>query len=79
MKRIIIFILLIPIFAYSFFATSWTGSYIMLEEDWKNHIVFTPENAKRVQEFKRWLLWQPIFAYCTNEACYFKKGKLETV
>jgi hypothetical protein len=50
LKRLIIFILLLPVFAYSFFLTTWTGSYIIGEEDWKNHIVFTPEKATKPQQ-----------------------------
>lgn len=66
LKRIITFILLLPIFAYSFFATSWTGSYIMLEENWKKHIIFTPMNAtdpKQIYEIDKFfyaLKYQPI-------------------
>lgn len=45
LKRLIVFILLLPVFVFSFFATSWTGSYIMIEEDWKEHMVFTPEHS----------------------------------
>ncbi|MEC5425744.1 DUF4306 domain-containing protein [Virgibacillus sp. C22-A2] len=50
MKKLLIFILLLLVFAYSFFATTWTGSYIMLEENWKSHIVFTPEKATNPQQ-----------------------------
>ncbi|MBU7592797.1 DUF4306 domain-containing protein [Metabacillus halosaccharovorans] len=66
LKRIITFILLIPIFAYNFFATSWTGSYIMLEENWEKHIIFTPKNAsepKQIYEIDKFLYafkYQPI-------------------
>ncbi|QNK89582.1 DUF4306 domain-containing protein [Sporosarcina sp. resist] len=50
MKKIIIFIFLLLAFVYSFFLTSWSGSYIMIEEDWKNHIVFTPEKVTEPQQ-----------------------------
>ncbi|TKC16095.1 DUF4306 domain-containing protein [Robertmurraya kyonggiensis] len=50
MKRLIIFILLLPVFAYSYYATSWTASYFMLEEDWKEDIVFTPKDASDPME-----------------------------
>lgn len=66
MKRILIFILLLPVFAYSFFTTSWTGSYIMLEENWKEHVVFTPDSvqeAKQIYEIDKYLYalkYQPI-------------------
>ncbi|WP_051291632.1 DUF4306 domain-containing protein [Fictibacillus gelatini] len=43
--RLILFIMLLPIFAFSFFATTWTSSYLMLDEDWRNEIVFTPESV----------------------------------
>ncbi|WP_175638439.1 DUF4306 domain-containing protein [Metabacillus schmidteae] len=68
MKKFLIFILLFPVFAYSFFATSWTGSYIMLEENWKEHIVFTPVNMKEPQQiyeidkFFYALKYQPIIS-----------------
>ena len=64
--RLLIFILLLPVFAYSFFATSWTGSYIMLEENWKSHTVFTPEKATdpyqiyEVDKFNYAFKYQPI-------------------
>lgn len=45
LSRVILFLIMIPAFAYSFFATSWTGSYIMLEEDWMTHTVLTPKSA----------------------------------
>ncbi|QGQ45895.1 DUF4306 domain-containing protein [Metabacillus sediminilitoris] len=50
MKRLIVFILLLPVCVFSFFSTSWTGSYMMIEEDWKEHIVFTPENSIKPQQ-----------------------------
>lgn len=50
LKRLLIFILLLSVFAYSFFGTTWTGSYIMFEENWKSHIVFTPEKASEPQQ-----------------------------
>lgn len=50
MKKLIIFIFLLIAFAYSFFLTSWAGSYIMIDENWKNHIVFTPEKATEPQQ-----------------------------
>lgn len=50
MRRVIIFIILLLVFAYSFFVTSWTGSYMMLEEDWEKNIVFTPEKATEPQQ-----------------------------
>ncbi|WP_173106135.1 DUF4306 domain-containing protein [Bacillus sp. KH172YL63] len=48
--KFIVFILMIPVFLYSFFSVSWTGSNIMLEEDWKSLIVFTPQTAATPQE-----------------------------
>ncbi|MEI4804482.1 MULTISPECIES: DUF4306 domain-containing protein [unclassified Bacillus (in: firmicutes)] len=50
MKQLLIFIILLPVFFYTYVATSWTGSYIMLEENWKKHIVFTPETATESQQ-----------------------------
>ncbi|MDQ0226058.1 DUF4306 domain-containing protein [Metabacillus niabensis] len=50
MKRLVIFILLLPIFVYSFFATSWVGSYMMIDEDWQEHRVFTSELSTDPQE-----------------------------
>ncbi len=50
MKKLIIFIFLLLAFVYSFFLTSWAGSFIMIEEDWKNDIVFTPEKVTEPQQ-----------------------------
>ncbi|CDQ20270.1 DUF4306 domain-containing protein [Halobacillus karajensis] len=49
--KIVLFILMIPVFTYSFFLTAATGSYLQIEEDWRNHIVFTPESAKDQNKF----------------------------
>ncbi|KAA0965676.1 DUF4306 domain-containing protein [Sporosarcina sp. ANT_H38] len=50
MKKLIVLIFLLFAFAYSIFLTSWTGSYIMIEANWKNHIVFIPEKATEPQQ-----------------------------
>lgn len=42
---ILSFIILIPIFAITFISTSWTGSYLMLADNWQQQIVYTPKTA----------------------------------
>ncbi len=44
-KRVILFIVMIPVFMYSFFFTAATGSYLQLEDDWKEHTVFTSSSV----------------------------------
>lgn len=41
---------MIPIFVFSFLATSWTGSYIMITQGWKEEIVFTPKTVTDPQQ-----------------------------
>lgn len=50
LKKLLIFIILLPVFFYTLVGTSWIGSYIMLEGNWKEHIVFTPETATEPQQ-----------------------------
>ncbi|WP_226665270.1 DUF4306 domain-containing protein [Metabacillus litoralis] len=50
MKKLLLFIILLPVFLYCFYATSWSASYLMVEEDWKNQIVFTPNTNSDPQQ-----------------------------
>ncbi|MCC2249892.1 YjdJ family protein [Virgibacillus sp. AGTR] len=45
MKKIIVFIVLLIVSIYTLFLTSWTGSYLMLEHNWQNKTIFTPEDV----------------------------------
>ncbi|MGX4670876.1 DUF4306 domain-containing protein [Cerasibacillus sp. JNUCC 74] len=61
MKKIAIFILLIGITIYTFFLSYWTGSYLMLEPNWKDIVVFTPETVTDRRDI--YLLDKLIFAF----------------
>ncbi|WP_191561093.1 DUF4306 domain-containing protein [Metabacillus idriensis] len=43
----ILFIFLLPVFGCSYFLVSWTASYLMISEDWKERLVFTPKTASK--------------------------------
>jgi len=40
------YVIILPILFFSLFITSWTASYLSISEDWKQHIVFTPQTAE---------------------------------
>ncbi|CDQ38171.1 DUF4306 domain-containing protein [Virgibacillus salexigens] len=61
MKKIIPFLILVLIMIYTFFLTSWIGSYLMLEENWKEFVVFTPQSVTDRNDI--YLLDQWIYAF----------------
>ncbi|NBJ70271.1 MULTISPECIES: DUF4306 domain-containing protein [Clostridia] len=59
MKKIVtIFIILLIISVYTFFLSYWAGSYLMLEPDWQEKVVLTPDSVKDPRDiyfFDKWV------------------------
>ncbi|MCA0173032.1 DUF4306 domain-containing protein [Bacillus sp. RAR_GA_16] len=58
MKRIIVMIIMIPVFVFSYFLNSWTASYLPYVDDWKEHLYLTPEtvtDAQQIYEIDKFL------------------------
>jgi len=61
MKRLITGVILFLIFGFSYFLTSWNASYLMVEDNWKSKLTFTPKsitNPKDIYEIDKF-----IYAY----------------
>jgi hypothetical protein len=48
--RILLFIMMIPAFGSSFFILSLTGSYLTLEPNWQEKVVFTPTETANPEQ-----------------------------
>ncbi|MGG3640249.1 DUF4306 domain-containing protein [Bacillus gobiensis] len=80
--RVLVFLVMIPIFSFSLFFTSWTGSYLMISEDWKDHVVFTPktvtdpENIFEIDKFLYAYQIQPIMSLACLLSFFILSGIL---